>query len=277
VSSLPQGGFHERTKSGRRRAIVSGVILLLLLVIWSAIVLSWGPPSEQTGGSRENGSRARAGETPASRDSKREAVPDEPASVRQDSEGGAADQPAGEPSGRQQSAPSAAPPPGGADAGRAGSGRGHAESAGFRPDPLGTGATGGDLAPVDEERVRFAAARFITAAYGYSGDDADAYNQGVGETVAWPVFYESPGSKEIARFAEQVEKTGTRSAALLTRFERTGGDSAAVTGYAYFETGEGYGRNGGLTGSRISYRQKMTLVRSGGAWIVKATEPVEET
>jgi hypothetical protein len=274
VSSLPQGGFRQRTKSGRRRVIVSGVLLLLLLVIWSAIVLSWGPPSEQTGGSRENGSRARAGEAPAPEDGESEAVPDEPASVRQDSEGGAADQPAGEPSGRQQSAPSAAPPPGGADAGRAGSGR---EPAGFRPDPLGTGASDGDLAPVDEERVRFAAARFVTAAYGYSGENADAYNQGVGQTVAWPVFYESPGSKEIGRFAEQVEKTGTRSAALLTRFEKTGGDSAAVTGYAYFETGEGYGRNGGLTGSRISYRQKVTLVRSGGAWIVKATEPVEET
>jgi hypothetical protein len=253
------------------------VLLLLLLVIWSVIVLSWGPPSEQAGGSRENGSQPRAGEAPAPGDGEREAVPDEPASARQDPEGGAADQSAGEPSGGQQSAPSAAPPTGGADTGRAGSGRGHGESAGFRPDPLGTGASEGDLAPVDEERVRFAAARFVTAAYGYSGENADAYNQGVGETVAWPVFYESPGSKEIGRFAEQVEKSGTRSAALLTRFEQTGGDSADVTGYAYFETGEGYGRNGGLTGSRISYRQKMTLVRSGGAWIVKATEPVEET
>jgi len=271
VSSLPQGGFQQRTKRGRRRAIVSGVLLLLFLALWSVIVLSWGPSSGQTGGSRENSSQARAGEAPAPEDGEREAVPDEPASARQDA--GAADQPVGEPSGGQPAAPSA----GGADAGRAGAGRGHAEHAGFRPDPLGTGASGGDLAPVDEERVRFAAARFVTAAYGYSGDDADAYNQGVGETVAWPVFYESPGSKEIGRFAEQVEKTGTKSAALLTRFERTGGDSAAVTGYAYFETGEGYGQNGGLTGSRISYRQKMALVRSGGAWIVKTTEPVEET
>ena len=219
MSSLPQGGFHERKKSGRRRAIVSGMLLLLLLVIWSVIVLSWGPPSDQTGGSPENGSRARAGEAPAPRDGEREAVPDEPASAQKNAS--ATDESAGGPSGGQKSAPSVAPTPGGADAGRAGSGRGHGESAGFRPDPLGTGASEGDLAPVDEERMRFAAARFVTAAYGYSGDDADAYNQGVGQTVAWPVFYESPGSKEIGRFAEQVDKTGTKSAALLTRFERT--------------------------------------------------------
>jgi hypothetical protein len=129
---------------------------------------------------------------------------------------------------------------------------------------------------VDEERVRFAAARFVTAAYGYSGHDEDAYNQGVGETVAWPVFYESPGSEEIGRFAAQVGDTGTKSAALLTRFERTGGGPTTVTGYAYFETGEGYASEGELTGAKRSYRQQMTLVRSGGAWVVKATNAIEE-
>ena len=124
--------------------------------------------------------------------------------------------------------------------------------------------------------MRFASARFVTAAYGYSGHDEDAYNQGVGQTVAWPVFYESPGSKEIERYAAQVRGTGTKSAALLIRFERIDGGPTTVTGYAYFQTGGGYGANAELTGNKISYRQQMTLVRSGGTWVVKATNAIEE-
>ncbi len=276
MSSLPQGGFQQRAKTGRRRAVVYGGLLFLFLVVWSVIVLSWGPSSEETGGSRDSGQRPTPNETQGSTaGGEREAVPEKPASAQQETGGGAAGEaggeaPAGGRSGGQEANPTGQDAP-------AGAGHQHAEPAGFRPDPLGTGASDGDLAPIDEERVRFAAARFITAAYGYSGDDENAYNQGVGSTVAWPVFYESPGSKEIGRFAAQVKETGTKSSALLTRFELTGASGSEASGWAYFQTGEGYGESGGLTGKKLSYRQKMTLVRSGGAWIVKATEPIQET
>jgi hypothetical protein len=276
MSRLPQGGFQQRAKTGRRRAIVYGALLLLFLAVWSVVVLSWGPSSEEAGGRGQGGSQANAGQSQGSgADSEREVVPDEPASAQQETGAGTTKEAGGNaPSGGQSGGQVATPTGQGAPAG---AGRQHADPAEYRPDPLGTGTSEGDLAPVDEERVRFAAARFVTAAYGYSGDNTDAYNQGVGRTVAWPVFYESPGSREIERFAAQVEETGTKSAALLTRFELTGGSGSEASGYAYFETGEGYGQSGGLTGPKTSYRQKMTLVRSGGAWIVKATEPVEET
>ncbi|QIN78318.1 hypothetical protein GBA65_07080 [Rubrobacter marinus] len=125
--------------------------------------------------------------------------------------------------------------------------------------------------------MRFAAARFVSAAYGYSGRDEDAYNQGVGATVVWPAFYESPGAAEIERYAAQVGKTGTESAALLTRFdvEKTTPDTAE--GYARFETGGGYGPDGELAGKKLAYRQRMVLARSGSVWKVRAAEKVEET
>jgi hypothetical protein len=143
-------------------------------------------------------------------------------------------------------------------------------------DPLGAGASPGDLTEVDRERARFAAAQFISAAYGYTGNDEDAYNQGVGDTVVWPAFYESEGSKEIERFASQVEKTGTKSAAKLTRLNLRQTSPHSASGYAYFETGEGYGTGGDLTGERRAYRQHMTLQRTGATWSVKATGPIQE-
>ena len=276
MSSLPQGGFRQRTKTGRRRALVWGVLLFLFLVMWSALVLSWGAPSDEAGGSQ--GSRSQpdtsqedAGATRGSGgDGEHEAVPDEPAYAQGDAAGATAGGEA--PASSKPAVPGATPT--GQD-GPAGAGGRRSEPENFRPDPLGTGASEGDLAPVDEERVRFAAARFVTAAYGYSGHDEDAYNQGVGQTVAWPVFYESPGSKEIKRYAAQVGDTGTKSGALLNRFERIDSGPTTVTGYAYFRTGGGYRANGELTGKKISYRQQMTLVRSGGAWVVKATNAIE--
>ena len=276
MSTLPQGGFQERRKTGRRKAVVWGALLFLFLAVWSAVVLSWGGPQE-AGGSGGDAPRGGASEARGSAGAGgREAVPGSTAHARGehsegDPIGGAAGgaQTGGEPPGREA-------PPTGRDA-PTGAAGGRPAPAGFRPDPLGTGASEGDLAPVDRQRVSYAAARFVTAAYGYSGHDENAYNQAVGETVAWPVFYESPGSKEIGRFAAQVKETGTKSAALLTRFELTGASGSEASGWAYFRTGEGYGESGGLTGEKLSYRQKMTLVRSGGAWIVKATEPIEET
>jgi hypothetical protein len=134
-----------------------------------------------------------------------------------------------------------------------------------------------DRAETEGERVRFAAAEFVSAAYGYSGEDSDEYNQGVGRTVVWPAFYDSVGAAEVTRYAEQVENAGTRSAAKLTRFEVEETTPENATGYAYFETGEGYDpRTGDLTGARVAYRQRMTLSRIGATWKVESAGEVEE-
>ena len=114
------------------------------------------------------------------------------------------------------------------------------------------GASEGDLAPIDEKRLRFAAERYISAAYGYSGNDKDAYNQGVGATVVWPDFFDSEGSSETERYAKQVEESGTKSGAVLTEFEPEEVSADRATAYAYFETGSGYTKDGGLAGTETS-------------------------
>ena len=156
----------------------------------------------------------------------------------------------------------------------------HAEGAANEPgsyDPLGTGASAGDLAPVDEERLRYAASSFISTAYGYSGNDVDEYNQNVAQTVVWPQFYQSQGSSEVERYATQVGEGGTKSAALMGEFETLETDPDRITGYAYFETGSGYSEDGTLEGEIQAYRQEMTLVRSGATWKVRSVEKIEET
>jgi hypothetical protein len=280
MSGLPQGGFRQRKQTGRRRVLLACGALFVLLIVWSYAVLSYDGGDDAPDRSAPSGSRAApsdggageaAGNVPGSG---REAVPDDAAYA----EDGAGDQPDGDAAGGAgPEEDPAAGETGATEPSRAGVGDGSSEPEGYRPDPLGTGASASDLAPVDEQRVRFAVARFVTAAYGYSGDDEHAYNQEVGSTVAWPVFYESPGSREIKRYAARVGESGTESAALLTRFELTKSGGTTASGYAYFETGEGYGPDGGLTGRKLSYRQKMTLARSGGAWIVKHTDEIEET
>ena len=272
MSGLPQGGFGGRARPGRRRVLAIGVIVLFLVVGWSYGVLSYGR-GEGAGNAAAVSNGAPPGQT-----SSADAAREEPQAVPEDNAYATA------PGGQQQSlegtpktlveasngAPQASPAPAPHD---------HPEGATNEPgsyDPLGTGASAGDLAPIDRERVRFAAARFVSAAYGYSGRDEDAYNQGVGATVVWPVFYESLGAAEIERYAAHVEETGTESAALLTRFEVRTTTPSTAEGYAYFETGAGYGRDGELTGEKVAYRQRMTLARSGAVWKVRATEKIEE-
>jgi hypothetical protein len=273
VSGLPQGGFGGSARPGRRRVFVIGVIVLFLVVGWSYGVLSYGR-GEGAGDAAvvPNGNRV-PGQA-SSADTARE----EPQAVPEDNAHAAA------PGDQRESLEGTAKTPAEASPGAPQASLGpaphdHPEGAAGEPgsyDPLGTGASAGDLAPIDRERVRFAAARFVSAAYGYSGRDDDAYNQGVGATVVWPVFYESPGAAEIERYAAQVGESGTRSAALLTRFEVRKTTPGTAEGYAYFETGAGYGRDGELTGEKVAYRQRMTLARSGAVWKVRATEKIEE-
>jgi len=267
MSTLPRGGFGEHRQGGRRRVIIVGTIVLVLLLAWSAAVLTYGRGEaggaanarKETAGSPDNGAPATQ---PASRSAGEETVPEQSAYAGEE-------QPEQGSSGTGASAASSVPAP-------ENTSRGTPEEPGAY-DPLGTGASPGDLAPIDEDRARFAAARFISAAYGYSGSDEDAYNQGVGATVAWPDFYDSEGSREIERYAAQVGQSGTKSAALLTRLEIDETTAKSAAGYAYFQTGSGYDRDGGLSGRKRSYRQEMTLARSGATWAVRATGEIEET
>lgn len=274
--SLPQGGFAQDRRSGRRRALIVAGIVVAGLIAWTYAVMSYGGGIAQDGAAapREGNEAAQVSTPQAGQSSSAQASApnDGPEAEGALSAEGATGHSESAPAGAPASAPSSTP----ASAPSGGGGGSSGGSSGDSYDPLGRGASPGDLTKVDQERARFAAAQFVTAAYGYSGSDKDAYNQGVGDTVVWPGFYQSEGSKEIEHYASQVGRSGTKSAAKLTRLQVRQTSPYSASGYAYFETGAGYGADGNLTGERRAYRQHVTLQRAGAAWSVKATGPIQE-
>lgn len=254
--SLPQGGFGGRERPGARRTVVVAAAVLLTALGWGYLVASWGGGEEPATAVPEDTRAAEGTAQPAARE-ETQAVPDEAAYAAAPEDRQAPSRGEGE---TTPETPATAPPQPGDRSDEA-----TPESA--SPGPSGT----------EGERVRFAAAEFVSAAYGYSGGDPDAYNQAVGRTVVWPAFYHSAGAAEVTRYAGQVENVGTRSAARLTRFEEQETTPENATGYAYFETGAGYDeRTGELTGARVAYRQRMTLSRIGETWKVESAGEVEE-
>ncbi len=143
-------------------------------------------------------------------------------------------------------------------------------------DPLGIQNQDVPLTPADEGRVEGAAARFVAAAYGYSGEDRDEYLDTLKALLVPQKFYASPGSEEIERLSEQVETTGTKGAAKMSAFEIEKVEGKRVEGYAYFETADSYDRYGELVGNEKGYRQRLTLVRSGAIFLVEAAGEVQE-
>ena len=143
-------------------------------------------------------------------------------------------------------------------------------------DPLGIQNQDVLLTLADEGRVEGAAARFVAAAYGYSGRDRDEYLDALNALLVPQKFYASPGSEEIERLSEQVETTGIKGAAQMSAFEIKKVEGERVEGYAYFETADSYDRYGGLVGNKKGYRQRLTLVRSGAIFLVEAAGEVEE-
>ena len=143
-------------------------------------------------------------------------------------------------------------------------------------DPLGIQNRRVPLTPADEDRIEGAAARFVAAAYGYSGKNRDEYLDALNALLAPQKFYASPGSEEIERLSEQVETTGTKGAAKMSAFEIERVEGERVEGYAYFETADSYDRYGGLVGDEKGYRQRLTLARSGAIFKVETAGEVQE-
>jgi hypothetical protein len=143
-------------------------------------------------------------------------------------------------------------------------------------DPLGIQKQDVPLTPADKGRVKGAAARFVAAAYGYSGRDRDEYLDALNSLLIPQKFYASPGSEEIERLSEQVETTGTKGAAKMSAFEIEEVNRQRAEGYAYFETADSYDRYGELVGNEKGYRQRLTLARSGAIFVVEAAGEVQE-
>lgn len=270
--SYHRGGINRGDGADRKKILVVGGIIMGVILIWILFVLSFGGgtgPGQEAQGAAGDGAAQQGeqqdnpqqgGEGPAGNGN------DGP--VRQGGGGEPESLEAEDPERAQREKYDQTPDGGVTD-----------EPAGH--DPLGIEPEEGQLAARDQGRAELAAGNFITAAYGYTGDDRNEYNQKVGQTVVWPDFYDSEGSSEIQDYASQVEDSGTESAARLDRFEVETNEGEygeeTLTGYAYFATADAYGRYGDIQGNRMEYRQELTLVRTDATFKVKAVQPIEET
>lgn len=142
-------------------------------------------------------------------------------------------------------------------------------------DPLGRSADPGGLAGPEKERVRFAAANYVTYAYGYTGNDLSEYHEELFGTMVEGRFQNSPGRADIDAVENDIRDGGAKSAAVLDRFEVKQADGDKVQGVAYFTLGEGYD-GGGVSGKSASLAQPLNLERMSGGWQVVAADRLEE-
>ncbi len=140
-----------------------------------------------------------------------------------------------------------------------------------------------DLSETDRARIEQAAARFVTAAYGYSGDSEQEYRQGVSDTSHAIDLYSSPGGELIDQeYAEAIGEEGIHSAARLQEFEVTSVKNSQAKATAHFTISSGgeYNRYGELEGGEsIDYRQELMLYPYGEVYRVTSAsveKPVTE-
>lgn len=131
-------------------------------------------------------------------------------------------------------------------------------------------------AVTDEQQVRSAAGRFISAAYGYSGNSTQEYRAGVEKTAIIDELLDSPGGERIEGYSETAGEEGIVAAAKLQRFEITSRSDQAVEGVAYFDVGRSYDRYGNLEGQTTPYKQELTLKLYEGSYRVSAASPEQQ-
>lgn len=142
-------------------------------------------------------------------------------------------------------------------------------------DPLGKGADPDDLTDTEKERVRFAAAEFVTRAYGYTGGDPSAYREELAGVTITPEIYDSPGGAGLEEIEQEMTAGATESAAVLTDFELRETDADGVAkGVAYFTVGESYEANG-VGGNVSDYAQPLNLQNYETGWKVVAADERE--
>ena len=133
--------------------------------------------------------------------------------------------------------------------------------------PEGSSSEGGeqeeikpsDTSVADEDRAKAAADRYITSAYGYSGDSAREYRDGISRTADTQALYQSPGGERIQEYARAAEQGGITAAAVMDSFEITSTNGGAVKGTAYFQVAREYDRYGELGGEATPFEVDLTL------------------
>lgn len=133
-------------------------------------------------------------------------------------------------------------------------------------DPLGTGASPGDLSPTERGRVERAVGGYILYAFGYTGADRAEYISAVNLAVVNPEFYETPGAAAVGAFSESVVEGGAESEARIEEFDMEEQGLREAEGVARFsmDGSEGTG----------NFEQRLTLVKWGAGWKVRAADPM---
>lgn len=135
-------------------------------------------------------------------------------------------------------------------------------------DPLGKNPEPGDLTQTDEERAKSTADRFITSAYGYTGNSEKEYTKGVMRSALGMDLYRSPGGKRIKKYAEAAGEDGITSAAVMDSFEITETTPERVMGTAHFRVGREYNQYAELEGDTTPFTQELTLAPVGKSYRV---------
>lgn len=267
-----RGGFDHRGEPNYKRLFLIGGAILVVLLAWVLLVTSIGGARSEERDQPGNSSHQQARQDGRSGAASKTGAPDAPTENEGTLQMSGTDGPhyitPENPQKAIKQKYGEGPPEGGAVDEPA------------APDPLGINPKPGELSTRDSERAELAASKFVTAAYGFTGDDENEYNQGVGATVVWPEFYDSPGASEIKKYASQVEDGGTESAAKLVRLqkENVSGDygEETIEAIAYFDTADTYNRYGEIEGARKSYRQQLTLDRDGAVFAVRAAGDIQQ-
>lgn len=138
--------------------------------------------------------------------------------------------------------------------------------------------------------ARLSAANFVTYCYGYSGEDAEQYTEGVEQVIFYPEFYRSEGGEAVKRVIEAIEREGAvAAAAKLDDFRALPGiaeDEGSLRVEIRFSVGDAFappaewpGGEPALEGGSRTYVQELEMSRAGGRselWKVYQAGPVRE-
>jgi hypothetical protein len=259
----------------RGRWILLIAFVAVLVVSYALVVVSIGGRDAATGEpDSPNAEQARAQHGGAG-----EGGEELPHTVRGDDDRGEPDPDAGASDGDRDFVRE----PAGSDAGpgsKAGGSGG--EPGGY--DPLGKGTDGPVLSETQLERAELAVSNYVSAVYGYSGDDFDEYQKQMGRAVVFPGFFSSPGAEHVREVQRQIEGSpdGVQSGALVKGFKPEEQTEKQIEGVAYFVVGESLDFSKSdpsgvrLGGETTGYAQPLNLQLYGPQWRVTAAGERQE-
>lgn len=138
--------------------------------------------------------------------------------------------------------------------------------------------------------ARLSAANFVTYCYGYSGEDAGQYTEGVEQVIFYPEFYRSDGGEAVKRVIGAIEREGSvTAAAKLDEFRALPGipeDEGSLRVEIRFSVGDAFAPPAewpdgepALEGGSRAYVQELEMARAGGRseiWKVYQAGPVRQ-